>query len=58
VLHTGEGGKFGCLLRLEPNYSTQVSSPLFHLLLVATLTAIPRWSVSRSVPQMRVFHRS
>ena len=25
VLHTGEGGKFGCLLRLEPNYSTQVS---------------------------------
>lgn len=24
VLHTGEGGKFGCLLRLEPNYSTQV----------------------------------
>ncbi|KAG4435618.1 hypothetical protein IFR05_008893 [Cadophora sp. M221] len=22
VLHTGEGGKFGCLLRLEPNYST------------------------------------
>tara|TARA_R110002060_G_scaffold46720_3_gene57852 strand:- start:446 stop:1504 length:1059 start_codon:yes stop_codon:yes gene_type:complete len=25
VLHTGEGGKFGCLLRLEPNYSTGVS---------------------------------
>jgi AP-2 complex subunit alpha len=24
VLHTGEGGKFGCLLRLEPNYRTQV----------------------------------
>jgi AP-2 complex subunit alpha len=24
VLHTGEGGKFGCLLRLEPNYGTQV----------------------------------
>jgi len=24
VLHTSEGGKFGCLLRLEPNYSTQV----------------------------------
>ncbi len=24
VLHTGEGGKFGCLLRLERNYSTQV----------------------------------
>lgn len=26
VLHTAEGGKFGCLLRLEPNYSTQVRS--------------------------------
>lgn len=25
VLHTSEGGKFGCLLRLEPNYATQVS---------------------------------
>ena len=28
VLHTGEGGKFGCLLRLEPNYGTQVRLPL------------------------------
>ncbi|RKF59499.1 AP-2 complex subunit alpha-2, partial [Erysiphe neolycopersici] len=25
VLHTSECGKFGCLLRLEPNYGTQVS---------------------------------
>lgn len=24
VLHTSEGGKFGCLMRLEPNYVTQV----------------------------------
>jgi AP-2 complex subunit alpha len=24
VLHTADGGKFGCLMRLEPNYSTQV----------------------------------
>lgn len=24
VLHTSEGGKFGCLIRLEPNYSSQV----------------------------------
>ncbi|KAK0652096.1 adaptin N terminal region-domain-containing protein [Cercophora newfieldiana] len=24
VVHTSEGGKFGCLLRLEPNYSTQM----------------------------------
>ena len=26
VLHTTAGGKFGCLLRLEPNYETLVSS--------------------------------
>jgi AP-2 complex subunit alpha len=25
VLHTSEGGKFGCLMRLEPNYASQVS---------------------------------
>ncbi|KAI1750156.1 adaptin N terminal region-domain-containing protein [Xylaria castorea] len=24
VLHTAEGGKFGCLLRLEPNYASQM----------------------------------
>lgn len=24
VLHTSEGGKFGCLMRLEPNYDSQV----------------------------------
>lgn len=28
VLHTSEGGKFGCLLRLEPNYTSQVRCPL------------------------------
>jgi hypothetical protein len=27
VLHTVEGGKFGCLMRLEPNYETMVSPP-------------------------------
>ena len=27
VLHTGNGGKFGCLLRLEPNYETMVYLP-------------------------------
>jgi AP-2 complex subunit alpha len=26
VVHTSEGGKFGCLLRLEPNYGTQVGN--------------------------------
>ena len=25
VLHTSQGGKFGCLMRLEPNYGQQVS---------------------------------
>lgn len=25
VLHTSEGGKYGCLLRLEPNFETKVS---------------------------------
>lgn len=27
VLHTSGGGKFGCLMRLEPNYETQVGFP-------------------------------
>ncbi len=26
VVHTSQGGKFGCLMRLEPNYSTQVKT--------------------------------
>ena len=26
VMHTGQTGKFGCLMRLEPNYETRVSS--------------------------------
>lgn len=29
VLHTSEGGKFGCLMRLEPNYTSQVRLPFF-----------------------------
>lgn len=40
VLHTGGAGKFGCLLRLEPNYETKVRSigtwpqgPIYRLLL-------------------------
>lgn len=27
VMHTSQGGKFGCLLRLEPNYDSQVRFP-------------------------------
>jgi AP-2 complex subunit alpha len=31
VLHTSGGGKFGCLLRLEPNYSSQVRNSSIQL---------------------------
>ncbi|KAG6035210.1 hypothetical protein E4U41_006163 [Claviceps citrina] len=37
VLHTSEGGKFGCLLRLEPNYSTQ----MIRLTIRATDDSVP-----------------
>jgi AP-2 complex subunit alpha len=54
VLHTSEGGKFGCLLRLEPNFDTSVchalSSPhfaaanmrqMFRITIRATDEAVP-----------------
>ncbi|KAF2111635.1 adaptin N terminal region-domain-containing protein [Lophiotrema nucula] len=37
VLNTSEGGKFGCLLRLEPNYDTQ----MFRITIRATDEAVP-----------------
>ncbi|KAI5462244.1 adaptin N terminal region-domain-containing protein [Mariannaea sp. PMI_226] len=37
VLHTSEGGKFGCLMRLEPNYSTQ----MIRLTIRATDDSVP-----------------
>ncbi|KAF2016189.1 Adaptor protein complex AP-2 alpha subunit [Aaosphaeria arxii CBS 175.79] len=37
VLHTSEGGKFGCLLRLEPNFDTQ----MFRITVRATDEAVP-----------------
>ncbi|KAF2262776.1 Adaptor protein complex AP-2 alpha subunit [Lojkania enalia] len=37
VLHTSEGGKFGCLLRLEPNYDTQ----MFRITIRATDESVP-----------------
>ncbi|QPH06253.1 hypothetical protein C2857_004614 [Epichloe festucae Fl1] len=37
VMHTSEGGKFGCLLRLEPNYSTQ----MIRLTIRATDDSVP-----------------
>ncbi|KEY66423.1 hypothetical protein S7711_06166 [Stachybotrys chartarum IBT 7711] len=37
VLHTSEGGKFGCLMRLEPNYDTQ----MIRLTIRATDDSVP-----------------
>ncbi|KAF2745089.1 Adaptor protein complex AP-2 alpha subunit [Sporormia fimetaria CBS 119925] len=37
VLHTSEGGKFGCLLRLEPNFETK----MFRITVRATDEAVP-----------------
>lgn len=37
VLHTAEGGKFGCLMRLEPNYGSQ----MVRLTLRATDESVP-----------------
>ncbi|KAK3901054.1 adaptin N terminal region-domain-containing protein [Staphylotrichum tortipilum] len=37
VVHTSEGGKYGCLLRLEPNYGTQ----MVRLTIRATDDALP-----------------
>ncbi|KAK3955914.1 adaptin N terminal region-domain-containing protein [Pseudoneurospora amorphoporcata] len=37
VVHTSEGGKFGCLMRLEPNYGTQ----MVRLTIRATDEAVP-----------------
>jgi AP-2 complex subunit alpha len=38
VLHTSEGGKFGCLMRLEPNYSSQ----MIRLTIRATDDSVPQ----------------
>ncbi|KAF2473366.1 Adaptor protein complex AP-2 alpha subunit [Lindgomyces ingoldianus] len=37
VLHTGDGGKFGCLLRLEPNFDTR----MYRITIRATDEAVP-----------------
>ncbi|KAF2097890.1 Adaptor protein complex AP-2 alpha subunit [Rhizodiscina lignyota] len=37
VLHTGDGGKFGCLLRVEPNYETL----MYRITVRATDEAVP-----------------
>ncbi|RCI16550.1 hypothetical protein L249_2257 [Ophiocordyceps polyrhachis-furcata BCC 54312] len=48
VLHTSEGGKFGCLMRLEPNYSKQ----MIRLTIRATDDSVP--SVLLRLLQMRL----
>ncbi|KAK8094156.1 hypothetical protein PG997_000841 [Apiospora hydei] len=39
VLHTSEGGKFGCLLRLEPNYTSQTNVAFFNQMIRLTIRA-------------------
>ena len=50
VLHTGEGGKFGCLLRLEPNYTTQVSHALFARCFLCSSN--DKWPANTTLNQM------
>lgn len=52
VLHTSEGGKFGCLLRLEPNYASQVCPVMKYDPSQCQLT-YNRWSGLLSELQMR-----
>ena len=55
VLHTHDGGRFGCLLRLEPNYDTMVS-----LLFISTTkpaTHQPRCTASPSARPMKLCPR-
>jgi AP-2 complex subunit alpha len=44
VVHTSEGGKYGCLLRLEPNYVTQVSSLLWGGVCLGVEMGFADWS--------------
>lgn len=52
VLHTNEGGKFGCLLRLEPNYDTLVSFSIFSIfssfLFGFSCRTVPHCSIHRT----------
>ena len=54
VLHTIAGGKFGCLLRLEPNYETKVSHRVYSC--VAFANHLIRCTVSQSEQRMKQFH--
>jgi AP-2 complex subunit alpha len=37
VVHTAEGGKFGCLMRLEPNYGSQVSQVPYQTMMLVLM---------------------
>ncbi|KAI0997214.1 AP-2 complex subunit alpha-2 [Podosphaera aphanis] len=50
VLHTREGGKFGCLLRLEPNYATQ----MIRLTIRATDESVPGILVNLMEPRLAI----
>jgi AP-2 complex subunit alpha len=54
VLHTSEGGKFGCLLRLEPNFDTQVSYDCSAV--TSRILTANRCTASQSVPRTKLFH--
>lgn len=57
VLHTSTGGKFGCLLRLEPNSENQVShGRMFVSRRASELTLVARCIVSRSERQTSRCH--
>ena len=50
VLHTSQGGKYGCLLRLEPNYETQVSTMQSRLMIFDRATGNEPADVKKDVP--------
>jgi AP-2 complex subunit alpha len=54
VLHTSQGGKIGCLLRLEPNFETSVGfSPIYFIILIVDTLQMYRLTVratDESVP--------
>ena len=55
VMHTGLSGKFGCLLRLEPNYDTKVCSPFS--VSCTSNNVVPRCTGSQSELRTRRYRR-
>ncbi|VZH87039.1 unnamed protein product [Fusarium fujikuroi] len=54
VLHTSQGGKFGCLMRLEPNYGQQVGEAIplqmLHILTIRQMIRLTIRATDDSVP--------